>query len=235
VYLALEGSVLDRYEKLSSSMEAEGLKPNRLGYSARVNLDVDGFFFRGEYVQSGQKYFENPLYGDPDHEFADPYLTKKGNTIYTVVDGALVAIPERSLTAAVFVEYGTATPPPSELLLTLGDHSVYSWASGDTGKKIQADMVAYPHPSAIEAVADMSHPSILGLSLMTAEFSGNVTVSISLDNQASWSEEVAMSDWLNTNLDELFASLPESKRLYLRFILHDDATISRFKITYINS
>lgn len=79
VYLALEGSVLDRYEKLSSSMEAEGLKPNRLGYSARVNLDVDGFFFRGEYVQSGQKYFENPLYGDPDHEFADPYLTKKGN------------------------------------------------------------------------------------------------------------------------------------------------------------
>ena len=135
----------------------------------------------------------------------------------------------------MFVEYGTATPPPSELLLTLGDHSVYSWASGDTGKKIQADMVAYPHPSAIEAVADMSHPSILGLSLMTAEFSGNVTVSISLDNQASWSEEVAMSDWLNTNLDELFASLPESKRLYLRFILHDDATISRFKITYINS
>ena len=167
--------------------------------------------------------------------FTPLYLTKKGDTIYTVVDGALVAIPETELTAAVFVEYGTATPPPSELLLTLGDHSVYSWASGDTGKKIQADLVAYPHPSAIEAVADMSHPSILGMSLMTAEFSGNVTVSTSLDNRTSWSEEVAMSDWLNTNLDELFASLPESKRLYLRFILHDDATISRFKITYINS
>lgn len=167
--------------------------------------------------------------------FTPLYLTKKGDTIYTVVDDTLVAIPETELTAAVFVEYGTAEPPASELLLPLGDHSVYSWASGDTGKKLQADLVAYPHPSAIEAVADMSHPSILGLSLMTAEFSGNVTVSISLDNQASWSEEVAMSDWLNTNLDELFASLPENKRLYLRFILHDDATISRFKITYINS
>jgi hypothetical protein len=84
-------------------------------------------------------------------------------------------------------------------------------------------------------VADMSHPSILGMSLMTAEFSGNVTVSVSLDDRTSWSEEVPLSDWLNTDLEELFASLPDSRRLYLRFILHDEATISRFKITYINS
>ena len=163
------------------------------------------------------------------------YLTKKDGIIYTVSDGAMVAIPETELTAAVFVEYGTAAPPSSDLLLSLGNHSVYCWASGDTGKRLEADLVAYPHPSAIEAVADMSHPSILGMSLMTANFSGNVTVSISLDNRTSWSDEVPLADWLNTNLEDLFASLPESKRLYIRFILHDDATISRFKITYINS
>lgn len=79
VYLAVEGSVLDRYEKLSAGMEAEGLNPNRFGYSARVNMDVDGFFFKGEYVQSGNKYFENPAYNDPENYDADPYLTKKGN------------------------------------------------------------------------------------------------------------------------------------------------------------
>ena len=79
VYLALEGSVLDRYEKLSASMEAEDLSPDRTGYSARVNLDVDGFFFKGEYVQAGNKYFENPQYGDPEFYDAAPYLTKKGN------------------------------------------------------------------------------------------------------------------------------------------------------------
>lgn len=163
------------------------------------------------------------------------YLVKQGNKLYTVVDGALVEIPATELTAAVFVEYGVAEAPASELLVSLGSHSVYCWSSGDTGKKIQGDLVAYPHPSTIEAVTDMSHPSILGMSLMTAEFSGDVTVSISLDDRASWSEEVALSEWLNTNLDELYASLPESKQLYLRFILHDDATISRFKITYINS
>lgn len=79
VYLALEGSVLDRYEKLSASMEAEELSPNRLGYSARVNFDVSGFFFKGEYVQSGNKYFDNPNYGDPEYPDDTQYLTKKGN------------------------------------------------------------------------------------------------------------------------------------------------------------
>ena len=78
-YLAVEGSVLDRYEKLASSYEAEGLSPNRLGYSARVNLDVDGFFFRGEYVNAGQKYFENPDYGAEDAEDDSRYIQKKGN------------------------------------------------------------------------------------------------------------------------------------------------------------
>ena len=79
VYFALEGSVLDRYEKLTADMEAEGLKPNRLGWSARLNMDIDGFFLRGEYVSSGKKYWSNPLYEDPEHYDADPYLAKKGN------------------------------------------------------------------------------------------------------------------------------------------------------------
>ena len=76
VYLAVEGSVLDRYEKLDVNMEAEGLSPNRLGYSARVNLDVDGFFFKGEYVSFGNKYFDVRNYID---QYDIPYLTKNGN------------------------------------------------------------------------------------------------------------------------------------------------------------
>lgn len=78
VYLALEGSVLNRYEKLSSDMEAEQLSPNALGYSARVNFDIHGFYLKGEYVSSGGKHFDNPDYvpANPD---ALPYVTKKGN------------------------------------------------------------------------------------------------------------------------------------------------------------
>ena len=79
VYLALEGSVLDRYEKLTPQMEAELLSPDKTGYSARVNMDIDGFFLRGEYVSSGANYFDNPEYNNPDAYDADRYLTKKGN------------------------------------------------------------------------------------------------------------------------------------------------------------
>ena len=76
VYWAIEGSLLDRYEKLNAGMEAEELSPNRLGYSARVNLDVNGYYFRGEYVQSGNKYFDVRNFQD---QYDEPYLTKKGN------------------------------------------------------------------------------------------------------------------------------------------------------------
>ena len=79
VYLAVEGSVLDRYEKLSAAQEAEQLSPNRLGYSARLNFDIDGFFLKGEYVNSGTKYFDNLNYGAPGFEDDPKYLSKKGN------------------------------------------------------------------------------------------------------------------------------------------------------------
>ena len=77
IYLSVEGSVLDRYEKLDAKMEAEELSPNRLGYSARVNLDVNGYYFRGEYVQSGNKYFDVRNFQEQYND--EPYLTKKGN------------------------------------------------------------------------------------------------------------------------------------------------------------
>ena len=79
VYLAVEGSVLDRYEKLSAAQEAEQLSPNRLGYSARLNFDIDGFFLKGEYVNSGTKYFDNLNFGAPGYEDDPKYLSKKGN------------------------------------------------------------------------------------------------------------------------------------------------------------
>ena len=78
VYFALEGSVLNRYEAVTKVEEADGVKPNSTGYSARVNLDVDGFFLKGEYVDGGAKYFKHPLWEDYDYE-GEKYPLKKGN------------------------------------------------------------------------------------------------------------------------------------------------------------
>lgn len=103
----------------------------------------------------------------------------------------------------------------------------------ETIKSFTMDFVA-PYPDPLEVVVDMDHPSILGIQLMTAEYSGAVGIQYSLDDGTTYSEEVALSVWLNTNLADLWNSLNTEKVLVLHFIVPDGAILSRFKITYIN-
>ena len=103
----------------------------------------------------------------------------------------------------------------------------------ETIKSFTMDFVA-PYPDPLEVVVGMDHPSILGIQLMTAEYSGAVGIQHSFDNGATFSDEVALSVWLNTNLTDLWNSLNAEMVLVLHFIVPDGATLSRFKITYIN-
>lgn len=74
-YIALEGSVLDRYEALDADRVADGCRPNTTGWSARLNAESHGFFLKGEYVDAGEKYYYNTSYsGD-----GEMYLRKRGN------------------------------------------------------------------------------------------------------------------------------------------------------------
>ena len=77
-YLAVEGSVIDTYEEFTDddyNYILDDCSPNTTGWSARVNLESSGFFFKAEYVDSGTKYFENPDYTAGDQR----YLRKRGN------------------------------------------------------------------------------------------------------------------------------------------------------------
>lgn len=74
LYLSLEGSLLNRYEPISTDLLEFGGKPNSIGYSGRLNLETNGFFFKGEYVDAGKKYYANP-----DYYSSEAFLTKKAN------------------------------------------------------------------------------------------------------------------------------------------------------------
>ena len=74
-YLALDGSVLDRYEELDNERAADGCKPNTLGWSARANLESHGFFFKAEFVDAGLKYLYNTSYAGE----GQMYHRKRGN------------------------------------------------------------------------------------------------------------------------------------------------------------
>ena len=74
-YIAMEGSVLDRYEALDADRITDGCVPNTTGWSARVNAMSHGFFLKAEYVDAGQKYYYNTSYaGD-----GEMYHKKRGN------------------------------------------------------------------------------------------------------------------------------------------------------------
>lgn len=162
------------------------------------------------------------------------YLIRTGGIFYTVEDDALVAVDITELTAAAFLKYGMDVPPPSAVLTPVANPEIFCWKSGGEAQKIKDKIVAYPYPQTITAYIDMSHISILGISMMTAEYSGTVMVKYSVDSGGSFTEEMALSDFLNLDPDVLYESLGEDKILILHFVLHDNAAISRFKITYEN-
>ena len=55
VSLSLEGSVLNKHEALDDLLKAAGCRENNIGWSGRVNFDMNGFFAKGEYVDAGRQ------------------------------------------------------------------------------------------------------------------------------------------------------------------------------------
>ena len=61
--LTIEGSILNKHEQLSRMMAAAGCCKNNIGWSGRVNFDVDGFFAKGEYVSAQKQDLTDVLIG----------------------------------------------------------------------------------------------------------------------------------------------------------------------------
>ena len=55
VSLSLEGSVINKHEKLSDMLVKRGCRENNIGWSGRANLEVDGFYAKMEYVDAGRQ------------------------------------------------------------------------------------------------------------------------------------------------------------------------------------
>lgn len=53
--LSLEGSVINKHETLTDELAAAGCVANNIGWSGRLNFDMDGFFVKTEYVDAGKQ------------------------------------------------------------------------------------------------------------------------------------------------------------------------------------
>ena len=173
------------------------------------------------------------MYETTDY-YTHAYLLKVEDHWYTIEEDAMMEVEVENLTAAMFLKYGAEEPPSKELLTPIANPHIYLWKAGGEQTLLKDTVKAYPYPQVMTSVIDMNHISILGIAMMTAQYSGGVGIRCSLDNGDSFSEEMPMADWLNTAPRELWESLNEDKRLVLQFVLHDNATITSFKITYEN-
>lgn len=156
------------------------------------------------------------------------FLVRKDGALCTVTDGALAVIKAEDLTAAVFLEYGFEALSD---FAPEGEYSVLCWSTG-TAPTVTAKLTGSPPPQEMTCTVDMSHETITGISLLSAEYSG--TVKLSSKTDGDWSDPVALSDWVAQDTTTLWESLGEDKLLHLKFFLYGGAQFSRFKITFKN-
>ena len=146
-----------------------------------------------------------------------------------------VEVPMTEYDAASFIEYGKNIFPSSEYYTPLQDPKVYSWSSSEEAAVLSDVAVCYPYPSDITFHMNLDHPSIFGISGCDMEYTGNVGILVSVDEGVTYDEEVPAASWLSTGWVNLWSRLPTSKILYIKLRLHGDATVTNFKIHYINT
>ena len=83
----------------------------------------------------------------------------------------------------------------------------------------------------IQKTADLSDSSITGITSLECTYTGLVSVQYSYDG-STWTEQAAMADFLQTDLDALYSGMTTAKTIALRIWLAGNATVTEFAINY---
>ena len=148
VVLALEGSVLNRFEKIGIDAQEAGGSPNSVGYSGRLNFDWNGLFLKGEYVDLGKKLVAmTPKRGNA--QLVE--LGYNGRGLGVTLTGRRLEwmaqqISSKSLSSANLISYVPAMSTQYTYMLTtlhpynpqVGDEMSYTFNSGEIGGQLDA-------------------------------------------------------------------------------------------------
>lgn len=148
--LSVEGSFLHKYHKLDDFLILAGGDDNTIGWSGRLNFDMDGFFFKGEYVNSGEKfitYNDDPVEGNA--QLVEFGYNKKGLGITFTgrrLQWMTQTISETSISSANMINYVPAMCTQYTYMLTtlhpysamVGDYLSHTYSSGEIGGQVDA-------------------------------------------------------------------------------------------------
>ena len=176
-------------------------------------------------------------YGEytPMDEYSNKYLIRSGGLYYTVADDELEQVDVVSPTAACFYRYGIDEVPNGALLVPLTNPDVLFWTNApDESLQMRAELVAYPFPQTLTGYADMSSETILGITMLSAEYSGEIDVKLSYDGGTTYGQSMTLAEILNMDPNTLWHNCQAHKSLHIQFTLHNDARLTRFRIDYKN-
>ena len=149
ILLSVEGSVLNRYEEIKEFELLEaGAKESTVGYSGRLNMDYNGFFLKGEYVDLGQKLISMSLKRGNAQLVEAGYNGRGLGVTFTGrrLEYMGQRISSNSLSAANLISYVPAMSTQYTYMLTtlhpynpqVGDESTYLFNSGEIGGQFDA-------------------------------------------------------------------------------------------------
>ena len=171
----------------------------------------------------------------PLDQYSHKYLIRSEGVYYTVEDDELEQVDVVNPTAACFYRYGVDDVPDGDLLLPLTNPDVLFWTNSPTESlQMRAELVAYPFPQIMTGYADMSSETILGITMLSAEYSGEIDIKLSYDGGTTYGESMTFADFLSMDVDTLWQNCQANKSLHIQFTLHNDARLTRFKINYRN-
>ena len=176
-------------------------------------------------------------YGEytPSDIYSNKYLIRSGGNYYIENEGELEQVDVESPTAACFYRYGMNELPDGELLVPLTNPDVLFWTNDpDESLQMRAEMVAYPFPQTLTGYADMTSETILGIAMLSAEYSGEIKVKLSYDGGTTYGESMTFAEFLSVDPEVLWENCQANKSLHIQFTLYNNARLTRFKISYRN-
>ena len=201
------------------------------GALTKIYLAFDfGYILDGE---TATYVFSNLCLDNGKAPILSKYLLRVSGVLYTITDGALAALEATTPTAQVFQEYGLDVMPTWEEISSLADPEILLWHETQETPKLSATITTGVPPQEMTCTVDMSHESITGIFLLSADYGGTVLLSHRVAG-GEWTEPVTLGEWIAQDCAALYQSLGDEKLLYLKFILHNGATLTRFKITFQN-
>lgn len=181
------------------------------------------------------------------------YLIESNNIYYNIVDGVLNQLDITELNAEAFATYGTLGISDSSLLSGLSKFSIYGWLeSEDLTPSFSTKLIATPFTQTIISNAiDLTDNSITGINSVVFTGEGELIMSVSFDDKASWKIwDVTNETWTDAadeysgmNKETVEAITKEqwdllyigADKFYIKVVLQDATqTIEQIKVQFVN-